>query len=91
MSFAGHVFDMIRRNKENREMLDRLREQSRGAKTRYGSRLPDTTVEEMDTIKRQTEERQRQEQGYVFRRLAGWLGLALAVAGLLGVLFHFFG
>lgn len=82
---------MIRRNKENREMLDRMREQSRGAKTRYGARLPDTTVEEMDAIKRQTEERQRQEQGYVFRRLAGWLGLALAVAGLLGVLFHFFG
>lgn len=27
MSFAGHVFDMIRRYKENREMLDRLRGQ----------------------------------------------------------------
>lgn len=90
MSFAGHVFDMIRRNKENREMLDRMREQSREAKTRYGSRLPDTTAEEMDEIKRRTEERQRQEQRYVFRRLAGWLVLALAVAGMLGVLFRFF-
>lgn len=30
MSFAGHVFDMIRRNKEDRDNLRRLRQQAKG-------------------------------------------------------------
>lgn len=91
MSFAGHVFDMIRRNKENREMLDRLRGQSRDAKTSYTTRLPDTTAEEMDAINRQIKQREERERRYVFRLKIGIVSLAVVLAALVGLYLHFFG
>lgn len=91
MSFAGHVSDMIRRNKENREMLDRLRGKSREAKTSYANRLPDTTAEEMDAINRQIKQREEREERYAFRLKIGILGLAVVLAALGGLFFHFFG
>lgn len=91
MSFAGHVFDMIRRNKENREMLDRLRGQSREAKTSYATRLPDTTAEEMEAINRQIKQREERERRYVFRLKIGIVSLAVVLAALVGLYLHFFG
>lgn len=91
MSFAGHVFDMIRRNKENREMLDRLRGPSREAKTSYTTRLPDTTAEEMDVINRQIKQREERERSYVFRLQIGIVSLAVGLVALLGLFIYFFG
>lgn len=48
MSFAGHVFDMIRRNKEDREKLDQLRGRGKDARSRYSSHIPDISAEEYD-------------------------------------------
>lgn len=72
-------------------MLDRLRGQSREAKTNYTTRLPDTTAEEMDIINRQIKQREERERRYVFRLKIGIVSLAVALAALLGLFFHFFG
>ncbi len=39
MSFAGHVFDMIRRNKEDREKLSQLRGKGKDMRTKYSSHI----------------------------------------------------
>ncbi len=64
MSFAGHVFDMIRRNKEDREMLRQLRDRGKDTRAKYSSQLPDISVEEFDRINRQVKEREQDEQKY---------------------------
>lgn len=40
MSFAGHVYDMIRRNKEDREKLRQLRKHEVDGRVTYSSRIP---------------------------------------------------
>lgn len=64
MSFAGHVFDMIRRNKEDREKLDQLRGRGKDSRSRYSSHIPDISVEEYDRINQQLKEREKQELLY---------------------------
>lgn len=64
MSFAGHVFDMIRRNKEDREMLRQLRDRGKDTRAKYASQLPDISAEELDRINRQVKEREQDEQKY---------------------------
>lgn len=64
MSFAGHVFDMIRRNKEDREKLDQLRGRGKDSRSRYSSHIPDISVEEYDRINQQLKEREKQEMLY---------------------------
>ena len=64
MSFAGHVFDMIRRNKEDREMLRQLRDREKDTRAKYASQLPDISAEEFDRINRQVKEREQDEQKY---------------------------
>ena len=53
MSFAGHVFDMIRRNKEDREKLSQLRGKGKDMRTKYSSHIPDISVEEYEKINQQ--------------------------------------
>lgn len=70
MSFAGHVYDMIRRNKEDREALKRFRNRSRDMRERYmdgKSSLPDISAEEFEEIDRQVKEREQGEKNYFFR------------------------
>lgn len=64
MSFAGHVFDMIRRNKEDREKLDQLRGRGKDSRSRYSSHIPDISAEEYDQINLQLKEREKQELLY---------------------------
>lgn len=86
MSFAGHVYDMMRRNKEDREALKRLRSRSRDMRERYlggNYPLPDVSAEELEEIKQQTIEREKGEKNYFFR-VKLWilfvaLGLLLSV------------
>lgn len=67
MSFAGHVFDMIRRNKEDREKLSQLRGKGKDMRTKYSSHIPDISVEEYEKINQQLKERERDEQTYISR------------------------
>lgn len=66
MSFAGHVFDMIRRNKEDRQRLKDLR--TKDNRIKYKSRVPDVSVEELEEVNRLTREKEEQDACY-FRRM----------------------
>lgn len=82
MSFAGHVYDMIRRNKEDREALKRLRNRSRDMRERYmdgKSSLPDISAEEFEEIDRQVKEREQGEKNYFFRAKLVMLCFAVGV------------
>lgn len=84
MSFAGHIFDMIRRSKESRETLDRLRERTRAARKRYiGSgqqpKEPEITLEELLKIERQLKEREAEEKRYRIRVTALVIGIATII------------
>lgn len=87
MSFAGHVFDMIRRNKENREMLNQLRGRTKDAHKNYKSCVPIITVEEFERINMQLKEREQEERRYAFR--IKLLAFAVALALLLFILVFF--
>lgn len=84
MSFAGHVFDMIRRSKESRETLDRLRERTREARKKYigtgEPKEPEITLEELLRIERQLKEREAQEQRYRIRVTILIIGISAIIA-----------
>ncbi len=87
MSFAGHVFDMIRRDKQNREMLKQHREHSRDIRrkqmtSKNFSFQPDITIEEFEQINCQLKEKEMEERQYTFRTALLFLGIALT-AGLI--------
>lgn len=67
MSFAGHVFDMIRRNKEDREKLSKLHGRGRDVRAKYSSHIPDISLEEYEKINQQLKEREKNEQTYISR------------------------
>lgn len=67
MSFAGHVFDMIRRNKEDRDRLNQRRERTNENRKKNLEKmtsydLSNITTEDLELIQRQTEERNREHQ-----------------------------
>ena len=67
MSFAGFVFDMIRRDKENRNLrlLRRERLNERLDKMYKGHGMPrNTTAEDMEKITRLTRQKEYSEQRY---------------------------
>ena len=90
MSFAGHVFDMIRRNKEDREMLRQLRDRGKDTRAKYASQLPDISAEEFDRINRQVKEREQDEQKYFSQITYVILLAALAAFVLLWIILKVF-
>ena len=90
MSFAGHVFDMIRRNKEDREMLRQLRDRGKDTRAKYASQLPDISAEEFDRINRQVKEREQDEQEYFLQIKYVILLAALAAFILLWIILKVF-
>lgn len=94
MGFAGHVFDMMRRDKQNREMMKSLRERTKNARNinskTESSAYMNLTVEEMDKIKEATRERELSEQRYTVRMTFRVIGIAVVVLILLGAVFYFF-
>ncbi|MBB4623812.1 MULTISPECIES: hypothetical protein [Parabacteroides] len=90
MSFAGHVFDMIRRNKEDREMLRQLRDRGKDTRAKYASQLPDISAEEFDRINRQVKEREQDEQKYFLQIKYVILLAALAAFILLWIILKVF-
>ena len=72
MSFAGHVYDMIRRSKESRETLERLRERTREARRKYigdgnHPKEPEISLEELLRIERQLKDKEAEESRFRFR------------------------
>ena len=90
MSFAGHVFDMIRRNKEDREMLRQLRDRGKDTRAKYASQLPDISAEEFDRINRQVKEREQDERKYFLQIKYVILLAALAAFILLWIILKVF-
>lgn len=68
MSFSGFVFDMIRRNKENRDLLTLRRERMKdlqGKMYRKGTlQNPNVTLEELEKIEKATREKEKAETQY---------------------------
>lgn len=88
MSFAGFVFDMIGRNKANRDLLNLRRERRKellGKMYKTGDEHPDLniTLAEFERIQKQTKEKERQEQNLKFRNTCIFLALVVAVFFLL--------
>lgn len=71
MSFSGFVFDMIRRNKENRDLLTLRRERMKdlqGKMYRKGTlQNPNVTLEELEKIEKATREKEKVETQYYLR------------------------
>ncbi len=91
MSFAGHVFDMINRSKQNRELLNLRRERAKGKKNSLGKGTmqvdPEITLEEYEKINRQLKQREEEQQKYVARTTlkiaVAMMVLILIIAGIL--------
>lgn len=85
MSFAGHVFDMIRRDKAFRDERRLRRERFKRGDGLYignGTLPSNITAEELDVIHRQIKAREEQQQRYFIRMTFIILG-ALALITLL--------
>lgn len=72
MSFSGFVFDMIRRNKENRDLLTLRRERMKDLQgkmcTGKGTlQNPNVTLEELEKIEKATREKEKAETQYYLR------------------------
>ena len=71
MSFSGFVFDMIRRNKENRDLLTLRRERMKdlqGKMYRKGTlQNPNVTLEELEKIEKAPREKEKAETQYYLR------------------------
>lgn len=82
MSFAGHVYDMIRRNKENREMLELRRDRHKERLKKMtadtsSADLPDLTPAEWERIHRGWKKRREQEQTYALGMKILYLGIGI--------------
>lgn len=87
MSSIGHVSDMIRRSKENRELLNLRRERAKDIQTKYTSHLPDTTVEEFNKMNKKLKERETKEQYYIFKMKFIFFCIFVGIVLLLWVIF----
>ena len=70
MSFSGFVFDMIRRNKENRDLTLRRERMKdlQGKMYRKGTlQNPNVTLEELEKIEKATREKEKAETQYYLR------------------------
>ena len=90
MSFAGHVFDMIRRNKEDREKLKQIRKHTINDRINYTSRIPDISAEEFEEIRKNTKEREAQQEKYISQTTLLILGITILTIFLLLVILKIF-
>ena len=91
MSFAGFVFDMIRRDKENRAMRNLRKERlndrlDKMYKGRH-SKLPNTTPEDMEKIAEMTKEKEQSEHNYIVRMTLISIGICIIIASALVFIF----
>lgn len=87
MGTLGCIHDMMRRDKENRELRRRNRERMKETRRRMTecrhTELPPTlSVEKLEKIKKQTQEKEQADQNHAFR-IKLILGLVILVLLLL--------
>lgn len=87
MGTLGCINDMLRRDKENRELRRIGRERmndtrNRLINTRKAGEVPNISIEQLDEIRQKTQEREKFTQNNIFRIRLIMLGLIL-VTGLL--------
>ena len=91
MSFSGFVFDMIRRNKENRDLLTLRRERMKdlqGKMYQQGTlQNPNITVEELEKIEKATRDKEKAETQYYLRSTLIFLAVLAVLALLLWWIF----
>ena len=87
MSFSGFIFDMIRRNKENRDLLTLRRERMKdlqGKMYRKGTlQNPNVTLEELEKIEKATREKEKAETQYDLRATLIFLTVTAILAFIL--------
>lgn len=91
MGTLGCINDMLRRDKENRELRRIGRERMNDTRnqlinTRKAGEVPNISIEQLDEIRQKTQEREKFTQNNIFRIRLIMLGLIL-VTGLLVWLF----
>lgn len=84
MSFSGFVFDMIGRDKANKELLKSRRERRKerlGKTGKPGVSHPELniTLAEFEHIQEETKEKERRERSYHLRYTCIFLGCAVVV------------
>lgn len=94
MSFSGFVFDMIGRDKANRELLKLRRERRKerlGKTGKPGASHPELniTLAEFEHIQEETKEKEQRERSYHLRYACLFLGCAVVVFVLVWVVFKF--
>lgn len=72
MGTLGCINDMMRRDKENRELRNRNRERMKETRDRLievgkGRGLPDVSAEEIEHIRKNTEEKKKADSDKLFR------------------------
>lgn len=93
MGTLGCIHDMMRRDKENRELRQRSRERMKETRRRMGecrrTEIPPTlSVEKLEKIKKQTQEKEQADRKQTFR-ITLYVGLiALLLLLLLGIFFQ---
>ena len=91
MSFSGFIFDMIRRNKEDGDLLTLRRERMKdlqGKMYRKGTlQNPNITVEELEKIEKATREKEKAETQYYLRSTLIFLAVLAVLALLLWWIF----
>lgn len=93
MGTLGCIHDMMRRDKENRELRQRSRERMKETRRRmnecHHTEIPPTlSVEKLEEIKKQTQEKEQADRKQTFR-ITLYVGLiALFLLLLLGIFFQ---
>lgn len=87
MSFSGFVFDMISRDRQNRDLRNLRRERYNERRRRIlgeaGKNPIKVTVEELDRIDKQTKAKERDEQKYMLRMALVILGICVCMVVIL--------
>ena len=92
MSYGGFILDMIKRNKEDRDNLKRIREKREGnGQIKYSSRIPDMSAEDFEKILSQTKEREQQQERYFLRTTLYIVGILILLFILAYAAYRLFG
>lgn len=87
MSFAGFVFDMIRRNKENRDMRNLRRERLNKMYEKSNGIPQNTTFEDMEEIAKLTKKKERSELNYNVIMTLICVSVCIIIASVLVIIF----
>lgn len=92
MSFAGHIYDMIRRDKENRELRQnlrgRLKADHKSSIGKYQDCYKDITPEKIDHITNELKKKSRQDEIKMQQSLiiVLFIGIVMIMLGLLCII-----